>query len=149
MDNRIAQRFWDKVLIGDGCWEWQASQDTQGYGNFMIDRRARRAHRVAYELWHGVDPGEQLVLHACDNPACCNPQHLSLGTHQENMRQMSDRKRSAVGEAVHQSKLTAKNVLDIRARAAKGEKQAALAREYGVGETTLSYIVRRRMWKHV
>lgn len=80
-------RFWDKVLVGDGCWEWQAFRNEHGYGVFGWRGRNRLAHRVAWELWHGEEPSE-CILHSCDTPACVRPEHLFEGTQAENLRDM-------------------------------------------------------------
>jgi hypothetical protein len=68
----------------DECWPWQKARDQDGYGLFKIRGRMRRATRYAYLLHYGVQPGEMLVLHHCDNPPCCNPAHLFLGTVRDN-----------------------------------------------------------------
>lgn len=72
----------------DACWEWQGARNHKGYG--VIGRAGGRgagnilAHRAAFELWKGLVPPERIVMHSCDNPPCCNPQHLSLGTPADN-----------------------------------------------------------------
>ena len=63
----VEERFWDKVLIGENCWEWQATLQQTGYGLFRLGGRMRAAHRVAYELHYGVNPGDLFVCHRCDN----------------------------------------------------------------------------------
>lgn len=148
MDNKIAQRFWDRVLIGDGCWEWQAYRFKSGYGSFYLDGRAVRAHRIAYQLWYGVDPGDQYVLHSCDNRACCNPAHLSLGTHQENMRQMVERGRGAdqKGETHGRSKLTEEDVLYIRNSSLS---HRVLGAKYNVSHRAVWKIKHRETWTHI
>jgi HNH endonuclease len=85
-------RFWDKVLVGDGCWEWQATR-RGGYGRYRIDGRLEDAHRVAYRLWFGPIPDGLDVLHSCDNPSCVRPAHLRVGTHAENMAEAVARRR--------------------------------------------------------
>lgn len=91
------ENFWRGLRQGPGCWEWQRSCNTRGYGNFAIGTKAKPrsilAHRAAYALTHGVLPARAYVLHSCDNPPCCNPAHLSLGNHAENMRQCNERDR--------------------------------------------------------
>lgn len=97
----IAARFWSKVDVArprldkDPCWEWREGLDTKGYGQFTPVSCASplRAHRVAYELIKGPIPSGMQVLHSCDNTRCCNPNHLRVGTHQDNMRDMTERGR--------------------------------------------------------
>lgn len=93
----LLERFWSKVDNGcpDDCWEWTACRTDKGYGQIGVSaQRTRLANRVSWVIAHGKEIPEGLqVLHSCDNPPCCNPNHLSVGTHAENMKQMNDRKR--------------------------------------------------------
>lgn len=98
-------RLWDKVLIGDDCWEFQGAQSPKGYGRISRGGKGNgmlNAHVAAYLVWHDmveVPPGRQ-INHRCDNPPCCRPDHLYLGTKSENALDAIDR-----GQLVPHNKL--------------------------------------------
>jgi len=106
-------------------------------------------HRVSYEWARGAIPEGVLVLHSCDNRLCVNPQHLRLGTHQDNMDDMvrAGRQRSERGAAHAQAKLTPEAVSEIRDRYAEGGvTQKVLAEEYGISSTHIGRILRLERW---
>lgn len=92
-------RFWEKIAQNDGCWPWTAGCFEEGYGAFSVTirrgkKRALRAHRLAFILTHGpITPVNQVVRHSCDNPPCCNPAHLLLGTQVDNAADREERSR--------------------------------------------------------
>jgi hypothetical protein len=92
----LSERFWEKVAVGepDQCWEWTSAKIPVGYGQFFLQGKPRYAHRVAFEMTKGEVPPEMNVLHTCDNPGCCNPDHLWLGTQQDNVRDMMQKGRA-------------------------------------------------------
>jgi len=89
----VAETFWARVDCTGDCWPWLGARDPDGYGNLRAGNVNYRAHRAAYELTAGPIPSGMEIMHACDNPPCCNPRHLSPGSHQQNMaHQWSKRK---------------------------------------------------------
>lgn len=144
-------RFWrwtDK-RGPDDCWIWSGQKSSRGYGVINVGGKNTYAHRIAYELSHGVIPDGMYVCHACDRKLCVNPAHLWIGTTDDNMADMVAKGRSAHGERNGRAKLAKDDVWAIRTRYAAGETQAALAREWGLGRSTVSGIVRHQTWKHV
>ena len=149
MSEELGKRFWSKVDVGGpgDCWEWQASRNSKGYGQFRLDGKIQKSHRLVVGLRIG-DPG--YALHSCDWPPCCNPAHLSIGTPQDNMDQMKARERQAKGEEIGIAKLTDPEVLEIRARYATGQiTQQGLADQHGVHHSLVSLIVNRKIWTHI
>lgn len=83
------------TITGAGCWEWQGTRNHAGYGHVSTGRIEGRAHelvhRVAYEYATGIAPERMTVHHTCANATCCNPAHLQLASHQENIAEMQAR----------------------------------------------------------
>jgi hypothetical protein len=100
------------------------------------------AHRLAYTLAHGDIPDGMHVLHSCDVPCCCNPDHLRLGSHDENMRDMAERKR-----AVGHNKLDLERAEHIRTAYGKGAPVKFLARRYGVAPKTIREVIQGKTYK--
>lgn len=158
----LRRRHGAKVDTSGGlfsCWPWTAAQDGRGYGIMRVAGHNVRAARIAWVLAVGPIPPGLHVLHRCDNPPCCNPSHLFLGTHADNMADMRAKgragntahpERAARGERHGSARLNATQVNAIRARyAAGGISQPALAAEYGVHQATVWRIVRGLRWTHV
>ncbi len=83
-----------RLLIGDGCWEWQGRTDKCGYGGCSFMDVSITAHRAFYQLWHSVTlDGKTVVRHTCDNRKCCRPSHLVTGTQADNIADMVSRGR--------------------------------------------------------
>lgn len=154
------ERFESKVDRSggpDACHIWTAGR-SNGYGRFWggeyrIGNKPRLvlAHRWAYEHFVGPIPEGLSVLHRCDNPPCVNPAHLWLGTKADNNADRSIKGRDAhpQGEQNGRSKLTEDDVREIRRRYSQGEYQRVIAADYGLGQTTVSGIVRSVSWAHI
>ena len=158
----MEERFWNKVDIRgpDDCWEWTGGRSQtrrkETYGLFRIykDKGMRSTHRVAWELVYGPIPKGLCVLHSCDNPLCCNSEHLFLGTQQDNVDDMfrkgRDYHRGVPGEQHPRAKLTNEKVLKIRELYQIGfGSQRQLGRLFGVSQATIMNILTRKSWKHI
>jgi hypothetical protein len=88
-----AIRFWSKVIQGPECWTWRGSVSETGYGSFQYRNRKMGAHRAAYLMHVGEIPTGMIVCHRCDNPSCVRPDHLFVGTHKDNTRDMMAKNR--------------------------------------------------------
>ena len=142
----LATRFNAKVEKSpSGCHEWVGCVMPNGYGQISHLGKTAYAHRIAWELANGPTDG-LFVLHRCDNRKCVNPDHLFLGTFDENMADMVDKKRQAHGTRNGHAKLTVDQVKRIRAATGK---QKEIAREYGVTRPLVSMIRANRIWRHV
>ncbi len=138
-----ADEFWAQLSKPNGesgCWEWSGYRTrAMGYGRMRFNGKGAYTHRVAYELANGPIPGGFCVCHSCDNPMCCNPAHLWLGTRSENIADRDAKGRNG------KIKLTISQVNQIRVLYATGEhSQIALGRAFCVDGSTVSRIVRNK-----
>ncbi len=146
-------RFWEKVnkLGPDDCWEWQAARTHDGYGEFGLDGAIVKAHRFAYKMFVGQIPDGQIICHHCDNPPCCNPNHLFLGTDLINNHDMMSKGRNVVLRGVNNgfAKLNDNLVREIKQCLLDGMKQRDIAIQFRISKGTVSGIAKNRTWKHV
>lgn len=150
--------FWSKVEITDtpkSCWLWRGAKKPKGYGNVRINGLYLLAHRVAFELTSGALPEGFIVCHICDNPSCCNPSHLMLGTVKSNAADMLIKNRqkkkiyAARGEKNGNSKLSSKSVVSIRNLRNSGMKIKDIADKYRMSSTAISSVLTGETWSHV
>lgn len=141
--------FWANVNCGkeNECWNW-TGMVVHGCGQFRMNWKRYKSNRLAYELTHGLIPKGLRVCHRRDNPLCCNPNHLFLGTPQDNSSDMVNKNRQTKGTDVNTNKLTPEQVEEIRRLYATGRySQRDLGRKYGVYHSTVGRIIRRKTWK--
>lgn len=152
-------RFWAKVIKRgpDECWGWNGSTDGHGYGQLRIDGRAFKAHRFSYELHNGPIPDGLDCLHKCDNPPCANPRHLFLGTHRDNMNDMTAKgrrsnppKQDFKGDKSPRSAFTNEQVRAMREQFATLDMSMnEFARLHGTTNETMRRIIKRITYQEV
>lgn len=147
-------RFWSKVGItaqSDLCWDWMAANKGKGYGGFYLNKKHMAASRAAYILYYKEDPKDKFVCHKCDNPSCCNPSHLFIGTAKENQEDMikKGRKHSAFGERNANSILTTNDILDILELRNKKVRTRDIKKKYNISNTHVHRIFTGKRWGHL
>jgi hypothetical protein len=140
------ERFLAKCSRNGDCLEVAGHRETNGYVRIKVNYKTVSAHRYSYSSFVGEIPEGMLVLHTCDNPPCVNPEHLFLGTQQDNMNDKVAKGRQSQGETHHKSKLTKQQVLAIRR---DNRSQRAIAHEYGIDQAAVQRIKNRKVWKSV
>lgn len=151
MIDDIREIFWSLVKIVDekDCWLWQGKIMSHGYGRIDINKKSVLAHRVSWILTYGDIPIDNsyhgiCVLHKCDNRLCVNPNHLFLGTQNDNMKDVAKKKR---GNANAQKKLSEEKVKEIRQKLINKETTRQIAKEFGVSHNAIWLIKKGISWK--
>jgi hypothetical protein len=148
-----AERFWSKVdrRGPDECWPWLSSAASKGYGRFRVGRLNVHSNRAAWALANGRDPGGLIVRHSCDNPPCCNPRHLLLGTHADNTQDKVERGRARTGRQDGENNgaalLTTEQVGQIVEAFRAGLNNQQVARRFPVSDSLISRIRTGRSWR--
>lgn len=145
------EKFWSNVEKTDTCWFWKAGTSKQGYGQFSVNLKQKYTHRISWEIAYGDIPRGQEVLHTCDNPSCVRPEHLFLGTQNDNMQDCIRKGRHVdpphfSGEDHPSSKLTLEQVREIRSNVGNNT-QAELARKFGITRMAIWNIQNGLSWK--
>ncbi len=133
------------------CWEWQLTKSSSGYGIICrLGHVNKSAHRLSYEMFIGQITNGLWVLHKCDNPLCINPDHLFLGTKDDNDADCKSKGRHSFGTRNGSAKLTEEEIMQIRYKF-EVEKQSmlGLAKQFNVSDTHISRIVKGKIWKHL
>lgn len=142
-------RLWKKVIkLGpDDCWIWTGGVNENGYGRIISNNKRLYVHRVAWTTVHGPIPKGMKICHTCDNPPCCNPNHLFAGTDLDNARDREQKKRGQNGQRNGNAKLTWDDIGKIRELSADGIPQPEIARKFHTKQSNVSQIVNNRTWR--
>jgi hypothetical protein len=144
MPETIFDRFISNVEKTDTCWNWKGNKNIYGYSRFFFESKYHSGHRFSYSYYKGTIPEGLVVRHTCKNK-CVNPDHLEIGTHQQNTQ---DRKRDGTyqyGERNPRVKLNQEQVAKIRDSFPE-KPICVLAREYGVSWTQIKNILTFKSW---
>lgn len=149
--------FWAKVskADGDSCWGWTGALISTGYGLISVRGELTLAHRYSYTVNVSPIPDGLHVLHRCDNPKCVRPDHLFLGTNNDNIADRVAKGRGRgprpglAGEKNRNAKLTADAVRRMRILAASGVSHLAISKQFSVSRTTANRIINRKSWASV
>lgn len=134
----------------NGCWNW-LGQKKGGYGFFYINGKDRLVHRYMFEKYNHQIINKGNVCHNCDNPSCVNPDHLWLGSHTDNMRDMISKKRGgkAFGERHPNCKIDEKTAIKIKALLRSGMKMTEIRDRLNVTYKVIQHIKNGTSWKHI
>ena len=138
-----------KVQKVNGCWECRGAMSKGGYIFFWFQNRQQYAHRVSWLLFRGPIPEGLCVCHHCDNPRCVRPDHLFLGTHQENILDRDLKQRTVKGENHPHTRLDSYKIIRIRELSKLGESPLSIARQFSVSRSCIYHILHGRVWEHV
>lgn len=143
--------FWPKVERGEGCWLWNGRKDASGYGRYDRKGPFVYAHRIAWLCSHGEIPADKDVCHTCDVRNCCNPAHLFLGTHQENIADQVAKGRTTRGERNHWANFTNAQAEEVRSQIKRwGPRKTncqEIADKYGVRVGVIHALMRGETYR--
>lgn len=158
---QIKERVLEKIKISQntGCWDWQAAMCSkkQQYGCLKLAGRSWKVHRLVVWAWYGKDPTNQFVCHRCDRTICCNPEHLYIGTPQDNANDRARRglgnrknikriKRSRDIEKMPLTKYKYKNVVEVFELRKQGLSQDRIAEITGISQSQISRMLLGQNW---
>jgi len=147
----LADKLSDRLVeVESGCWEFIGGRTGAGYGAVSLSHTKQiGAHILAYELEKGPIPSGMFVCHSCDNPPCCNPEHLFLGTYQDNKDDEVAKGRYVHGIKHGMAILSEQDVIHIRTLLDDGYTQAEIGRMYNVTRQAIFRIKNKLTWRHM
>lgn len=153
--NRLKQKLEENCKWNAQCQEWTGFKDSDGYGKISVTLNAKErplsVHRVSWMIHIGNIPEGMCICHHCDNPACFRPEHLFLGTQQDNMDDKMNKKRHRTpkGESTWNVKITEFQAKEIFSLKNSGITSHDLAKKYNTAASNIRQIWQKRSWKHI
>lgn len=142
-------RFFSNIQRSEnGCWMWIGYKMKNGYGQLHYQKKVVYAHRLSYFIHKGEFDASLCLCHKCDTPACCNPDHMFLGTRTDNANDKVAKQRHAVGQAVG-GLFSETDIRTMFALYRSGMKQSAIARRYKTNPAHVSNIINGHKWGHL
>ena len=150
LTTRQRVNFERKIKVVGDCWEWQGSK-SKGYGHVKLNGKTYKAHRIAYFIATGHDPGGKLACHSCDNRRCCRPDHVFPGTTADNAQDAATKGRLSRTHQLKGSSNPNAKLTEAIARIIKlsDEPNVILAKRYGISDMIVSLIKRGERWAHI
>lgn len=147
----IRQRILESSTLNlvSGCWEWDKFKDAAGYGKIQINKTQVTASRASYKEFIGPIPKGLCVCHKCDNPSCCNPDHLFLGTHQDNADDKVAKRRSMHGSIHYKATIDESQAMAVFEMIQSGATNSEIQAKLGVGKNIIQSIKAGFSWNHV
>ena len=148
----ILQRLMQRSIRQGECLIWTGARNNCGYGLIRFNGKSCTVHRVSFTVHKGEIPAGMVIMHACDNRLCVNPEHLSIGTHSDNTRDMDSKARCkrTKGSQHHKATLTEEAAAEIRRRYkpyCRANSTYALAREFSVSQSTIKAVLQGTTWR--
>jgi hypothetical protein len=142
------KRFYEKIRVDEnGCWLWIGCTNEK-YGCLRFKNTNIYAHRFCFEYIRKEKIGDKFVCHTCDRPLCVNPDHLFLGTHNDNMTDATSKRRHAYGEKHYQKKIREDDIKEICKLVKCGLSQTEISKIFDIEQTNISAIVLEKNWKY-
>lgn len=143
LTDKDKSRFWSKVDKSGDCWTWTASKNHGGYGQFGANGKGYISHRVSWSISNGDIPKGMLICHHCDNPPCVNPDHLFLGTYQDNMDDKMRKGRHGT------QKVRTRDIPIMMMCRRKGMEYSDIADLFSLSTSTVNNILIGRAWSSI